>query len=76
MTKNLQELIDRAYGIKVYFQKGSYEMHQFEDGSFVDFKVQRVEDLPTLQRLSGGLEMKFFADDGFMIVRLFERDSN
>lgn len=75
MTKNLQELIDRANGIIVYFQIGSYKMHHYENGSFVDFKVKKVVDLPTLQRLAGGLEIKFFVDNGFMIVRLFERDS-
>lgn len=74
MTKTLTELIDRAYDIKVYFSLGSYELHQYDDGSFVDFHVQKVVDLPTLQRLAGDLELKFFSGDGYMIVRLFERD--
>ena len=72
--ETLIELIGRAYDIKVYFNLGSYEMHQYEDGSFADFHVQKVVDLPTLQRLAGELELKFFAGDGYMIVRLFERD--
>lgn len=74
MTKTLTELIDRAYDIKVYFSLGSYELHQYDDGSFVDFHVHKVVDLPTLQRLAGDLELKFFSGDGYMIVRLFERD--
>lgn len=74
MTKTLSELIERAYDIKVIFNIGSYEMHQYEDGSFADFHVQKVVDLPTLQRLAGGLELKFFSGDGYLIVRLFERD--
>ena len=74
MTKTLSELIDRAYDIKVFFSLGSYELHQYEDGSFVDFHVQKVVDLPTLQRLVGDLELKFFSGDGYMIVRLFERN--
>lgn len=74
MTNTLTELIDKAYGIKVYFSRDSYELHQYEDGSYVDFHVQKVVDLPTLQRLAGGLEIKFFSGDGYMIVRLFERD--
>ena len=72
--ETLIELIERAYGIKVYFNLGSYEMHQYEDGSFADFHVQKVVDLPALQRLAGELELKFFAGDGYLIVRLFERD--
>lgn len=74
MTQTLTELIDRAYDIKVYFNLGFYELHQYEDGSYVDFHVQKVVDLPTLQRLAGDLELKFFTGDGYMIVRLFERD--
>lgn len=74
MTKTLSELIERAYDIKIYFCVGSYELHHYEDGSFVDFHVQKVVDLPNLQRLAGDLVIKFFSGDGYMIVRVFERD--
>lgn len=74
MTQTLQELIDRAYDIKVFFCLGSYELHQYDDGSFADFIVEKVVDLKTLIRLAGGLELKFFAREGQVIVRLFERD--
>lgn len=75
MTQTLQELIDRSYDIKVFFCLGSYELHQYDDGSFTDFKVQKIVDLPALIRLAGGLELKFFAENDRVIVRLFERDS-
>lgn len=74
MTKQLQELIDVAFDMKVYFQTASYELHHYEDGSFADFHVKKVVDLRTLIKVAQGLELKFFADDGTMIVRLFERD--
>ena len=74
MTKQLQELIETAFDVKVFFQTASYELHHYEDGSFADFRVKKVVDLPTLIRVANGLELKFFADDGFVIVRLFERD--
>lgn len=74
MTKNFQELIEKAYDIKVFFNLGSYVLNHYEDGSFVDFYVQKVVDLPALIRLAGDLELKFFAENGRMIVRLFERD--
>ena len=74
MTQTLQELIDRSYDIKVFFCIGSYELHHYEDGSFADFRVQKVVDLPTLVRLAGGLELKFFVENDQLIVRLFERD--
>lgn len=74
MTKSLEELIDTAYGIKVYFSLSSYELHQYEDGSFVDFHVRKVVDLPTLIKLAHGLELKFFAEENAITVRLFEKD--
>lgn len=74
MSKTLEELIETAYDIKVYFSLSSYELHQYEDGSFVDFHVRKVVDLPTLIKLADGLELKFFAEDNAIIVRLFEKD--
>lgn len=74
MTKTLEELIERSFDLKVFFQLSSYELHQYEDGSYCDFHVQKVVDLPGLVHLAGGLELKFFHDTNSMIVRLFERD--
>ena len=74
MTKNLAVLIDTAYKVKVHFNVSSYELNQYEDGSYVDFKVNRVVDLPTLLKITGDLELMFFCDKGSLIVRLVERD--
>ena len=74
MSKNLEELIETAFDIKVFFSVSSYELHHYEDGSFVDFHVKKIVDLPTLINLANGLELKFFADDNAIIVRLFEKD--
>lgn len=74
MTKTLTELIDTAYNIKVYFQIAHYALYQYEDGSYVDFQVKKVTDLKKLTSLAGGLELKFFAGENFIIIRLFERD--
>lgn len=74
MTKTLDELIERSFDIKCYFKLSSYELHQYEDGSYSDFHVRKVLDLPALVKLAGGLQLNFIADDGFMIVRLYERD--
>lgn len=72
MSKSFQELIERAFDIKVFFRLSCYELHHFEDGSYADFRVQRIVDLPTLIRLAGSLELGIFGGDGFIIVRLFE----
>ena len=72
MSKSFQDLIESAFNIKVLFMLSSYELHHYEDGSYVDFHVQKVVCLPALIKLAGPLELKFFSGDGFMIVRLFE----
>ena len=75
MTTTLAELIDRAYDIKVFFELGSYELNHYEDGSFADFRVRKVVDLPKLIELADGLELKFFHEEHYIIVRLMERFS-
>lgn len=74
MSKTLAELIERAFDIKCHFELSSYELHHYCDGSYVDFRVKKIYDLQTLIRLAGGLSLKLFASDGYVIVRLFERD--
>lgn len=72
MRKSFQELLERAFDIKVLFKVSYYELHQYEDGSFVDFHLQKVDCLPALLQLAGSLQLKFFSGNGYMIVRLFE----
>ena len=75
MTTTLAELIDRAYDIKVFFAVGSYELNHYADGSFADFRVRKVENLPKLMELADGLELKFFHEETCIVVRLMERFS-
>lgn len=74
MSTTLSELIDIAFRVKIFFGLGSYELHHYEDGSFVDFHVKKVPDIKGLLKVASGLELKFFAEDNFIIVRLFEKD--
>lgn len=74
MSKTLSELIEVAFDVKVFFGLGSYELHHYEDGSFVDFHVKKITDICGLLEVTKGLELKFFAEENFIIVRLFEKD--
>lgn len=74
MSTSLSELIETAFKVKVFFGVGSYVMNHYEDGSFVDFKVNRIVDVPALMKVAGDLEIKIFSDGDSLIVRLFERD--
>lgn len=73
MTKSLSELIDVAFNIKVYLSVGSYEMNHYEEDSYVDFRTRCVKDPAALLRLANGLRLYIFADEGSVIVRLYER---
>lgn len=74
MTKNFEELIETACKVQVYFGVCSFEVNHFDDGSYIDFKVNRIVDVPALQKITGDLEIKFFCDNGWLIVRLFEQE--
>jgi hypothetical protein len=75
MTKTLEELIERSNDLKCFLQITSYQVQNHKDGSFSDFYVQKVVDLPGLLETAGGLKLKIFADTSRMIVRLYERES-
>lgn len=72
MTTTLSNLIDTCYNIKVFLAVSSYELHQYEDGSYADFKVTKVVDPRTLLIKAGSHQVKLFAEDDNIIVRVFE----
>lgn len=72
MTKTLENLIDTLYRIKVFLAVSSYVLHQYEDGSFADFKVAKVNDPRTLLKIAGGHRVILLTDGENIIIRVFE----
>lgn len=72
MTKTLEKLIDTCYNLKVILKVSSYELHQYEDGSFADFRVGQIADPRTLLIKAGGHLVKLFAEGDYIIIRVFE----
>lgn len=72
MTKTLENLIDTCYNLKVFLTCSSYELHQYDDGSFADFKVTKVADPRTLLIKAGSHQVRLFADGDYIIIRVFE----
>lgn len=72
MTKTLENLIDTCYDIKVFLAVSSYELHQYEDGSYADFKVAKVNDPCTLLLIAGSHNVRLFADGDNIIIRVYE----
>ncbi len=75
MKKSLIDLIEVAFRVKVYFRLSGYELHQYEDGSYVDFLVPKIPDVKYLLSLASGLEMRILYDERGIIVRLLEKCS-
>lgn len=73
MTTSLIDLIEVAFRVKVYFRLSGYELHQYEDGSYVDFLVQKIPDVKYLLTLVSDLEMRILHDERGIIVRLLEK---
>ena len=72
MRNSLSTFIDRCFDIKVFLAVGSYELHDYEDGDYADFKVSKINDPKTLSRIIGNLDYRILSDDGFVKIRVFE----
>ena len=72
MTDSFKKLIEVAFDIKLFFQVANYTLYQYEDGSYVEFRVRKVKDLPKLLELSQGLEVYLYESEGVIVVRIYE----
>ena len=72
MTKTLENLIDTCYNISKFLGVMHYELHQYLDGSYADFKVAKVTDPRTLLITVGSHQVRLFADGDNIIIRVFE----
>lgn len=66
------KLIETAYDVNVFCAECSYELYHYDDGSYVDIKVKKINDLPTLCRIVKDLEFRLFEKDGYIVIRIFE----
>lgn len=73
MTTSLENLIDTCYNIKLFLKVSSYELHQYEDGSYADFKVRNIREPRTLLKAAGSHEVTLLSEDNNIVVRVFER---
>lgn len=72
MRNSMIQLIDTAYDVKVFCAEGSYELHHYDDGSYVDIKVKKINDPRTLCRLVNNLDFRLIEQDGNILIRIFE----
>ena len=74
MEKSLAKLIEVADAIAHILDKHEYELHRYDDWSYVDFHVYALRYLPELMECASGLELKIFHDDKFIILRIEEEN--
>lgn len=64
--------IDTCFDIKCHLAVGSYEMHDYSDGSYADFRVKSIKDPATLLKIMNSHSCSILAEDGFVVVRVYE----
>lgn len=72
MRNSMIQLIEIAYDVKVFCAVSSYELHHYDDGSYVDIKVMKINDPRTLCRLVKNLEFRLIEEEGNIVIRIFE----
>lgn len=72
MEKSLIKLIEVADAIASILDKHEYELHRYDDESFVDFHVFSLRNMPALLEKAAGLELKILHENNFIVLRIME----
>lgn len=73
MKDSLKKLIEVAFDIKVVLGVENYTLHQYNDGSFVEFHVTKITNPRGLIDAAGDLDIMFYHDVTDIKVTLHER---
>lgn len=74
MKKSFLQLIERANDIEVWLGVCSYIVNHFESGSYVDFRVSSVSNLPCLVALAEPCNLRIHSDNNILTIRIYERE--
>lgn len=72
MRNSMIQLLETAYNVKVFCAQCSYELYDYDDGSYVDIKVRNINDPRTLCRLVKNLDFRLIEKDGYILIRIVE----
>ena len=72
MTDSFKKLIEVAFDIKVFLGVESYTLYQYEDGSIVEFHVQKIVNPRGLINLICGRDIRFFHGENDITIRVYE----
>lgn len=69
----MENLIETCFKIKVCLSVASYVVHDYEDGSFADFYVKKLDKLQQLLKIAAGKDVLILPhSESLIIVRVFE----
>lgn len=54
------------------FNAPCYEVHDYEDGSYTEIRLNKLTSVEKLANLSKGFEVRIFAESGQIIIRVHE----
>lgn len=72
MRSSMSDLLERCVDIKTALGVSNFNLYWFEDGSYADFRVGKINNPREIGRLSGDLDFRVFAEDNYLILRIFE----
>lgn len=72
MRKSFLDLIEKACVIELFLMTSGFEVFYYEDGSYIDFHVIKVANLPRLLELAGPSKLLFSDSENGIRIRLFE----
>lgn len=64
--------MDILRGVQDYLKVSTFEMHMSDDYCCADFHVVRIEDVPALFEVCSELVVRFYSDDGFIRIRVYD----
>ena len=72
MRKSLEELIETSFHIKCLLELSSYELRQYDNGSYTDFHVTTIKHPKEINKAIGKLEYRIYQDERGIVIRVFE----
>ena len=72
MRSSMSDFLERCVDIKTALNVSNFNLYWFEDGSYADFRAVKINNPREIDRLSEGLEYRIFAEDNYLVLRVFE----
>lgn len=72
IRQSLLDLLLVCRKIKTAYQVPSYELHDYDDYGYAEFRVGKITSIKLLADLSEGFEVSIFAESDATIIRIYE----